>query len=505
MPWGRFLIQFALSALIGTVPNIVFAEGSVRIPDMNVIGDDLSLYGLGGITAADLPRYDKERFLSEKFLKSGFVKEAGPGKSFIALIDAGSTASAGAKAAFLNRSEHDESGFIAGADTGFSGEEGRRRFLYGADLFYKRTGLWSFSTLPYFYGRVFELPASAGQDIGETLFGAPVEVYSQTENSFISFSAEKVLMSGRYPAGFYVTGRDGEFSSIRLGASADQYMGDSSMSMRVGLSREDWDWVDGAKKFDFLSSDCSLAHKFDGFELDAGVEFIKWAGSAYTAGKLLVSFPALGGSLTAGLDPDNSAPRIEDIFARRGSLLRAFPGAAHEGWKNLRAEYVLPLYPAGLKLTARRRDTHNFFYADESSPSPGSLENSRYKRYELGAELSLLSGPFSSGVGFSYTASPDFLPAPRSSAAVFSEYKQGRIGITALVNRVSKGPWTESFVNGLVKICYDIPSGTTLFLAADNVLGDKVFLTPATAPASPYEWRNTAFFSAGVEIRWGQF
>ncbi|MDO9514282.1 MAG: hypothetical protein Q7J59_06745 [Elusimicrobiota bacterium] len=490
---------------IPALPNIVFAAGAVRIPDMNVIGDDLSLYGLGGITAADLPRYDKERFLSEKFLKSGFVKEAGQGKSFLALIDAGSSASAGAKAAFLSRSEHDAIGFIAGSDTGFSGEEGRRRFLYGADLFYKREGAWSFSTLPYFYGRVFELPASAGQDIGETLFGAPVEVYSQTENSFISFSAEKVLMSGRYPAGFYIWGRDGEFSSIRLGASADQYMGDSSMSLRVGLSREDWDWVDGAKKFDFLSSDCSLAHKFDGFELDAGVEFIKWADSEYTAGKLLVSFPVLGGSLTAGLDPDNRAPRIEDIFARRGSLLRAFPGSAHEGWKNLRAEYILSLYPAGLKLTARRGDTHNFFYADESSPSPGSLEYSRYKRYELGAELSLLSGPFSSGVGFSYTASPNFLPAPRSSLAVFSGYKQGRIGITALVNRVSKGPWTESFVNGLVKICYDIPSGTTLFLAADNVLGDKVFLTPAHSPASPYEWRNTAFFSAGVEIRWGQF
>ncbi|PIV17949.1 MAG: hypothetical protein COZ15_04435 [Elusimicrobia bacterium CG_4_10_14_3_um_filter_49_12_50_7] len=500
-----FLIQFILLSVLAGVPNIVFGSGGVKIPDMNVLGDDLSLYGLAGITAADLPKYDKESFILEKFFKSGFTGDYAPGQSFVSMLSAGAPAEASVKAAFLSRGAHEDSGFIAGADRRFYGEDGRRRFLYDADLFYKRKGLWSFYTLPYFSGRDYELPGSASSDINENLTGIPLHLYSQTENYFISFSAEQVLMTGSYPAGFYAAGRSADFSSTRLAAAVDQYMGSSSFSFRAGLSREDWDWADGSKKFDNLSSDFSLTHKFDSFDLVAGLEFMKWAGSAYTAGKFLVSFPALGGAVTAGLDPDNSAPQIEALFARRASLLRVFPVAAHEGWQNLRAEYVLSLYPAGLKLTAGHFDTRDFFYADESAPSPGSLESARYKRDELGAELSLLSGPVSSGIRFFYAAAPNFLPVPRSSAAVFTEYKKGRIKLNALLNRVSKGPWTESFVNGLVKICYTVPSGATLFLAADNVFGNKVFLMPSHLPVSPYEWRDSAFFSAGLEIRWGQF
>ncbi len=484
-----------------TVPIAVFAAGEVRIPDMNVFGEDLSLYGLGGVTAADLPGQDKERFLSDNFFKSGFYKSPRLGKSFICSLDAGSAASAGAKAAFFSRRREADGGFLAAADTKFSFKDGRRRLLYGADFFYRKKGLWNFQVEPRFSIRNYELPASGSGNINETFAGLPVSLYSQTENSFLSFSAETISMSGKYPAGFYISGRRTEFSSRRFSASADNSWRDFSFNAKTSLSREHWNWAYGEKRFSFLSADCSAEKKFNRFNINTGLKFVKRSDDTYTAGKVLVSFPAFGGTLTAGISPDISAVQIEDIFSRRGSLLRSFPGVSHDSWNNFKAEYVLSLFPAGLKISAALRDTHNFFYADESASSPGSLKTFRHRRYDICAEVSLLRGPLSSGARFFYTAAADFLTAPRSSMSVFSEYNKGQCRLNAVVNRVSKGPWTDSFVNGLVKICYNLPSGTVLFLGADNILGEKVFLTPGNVPVSPYEWRDAAFFSVGVEIR----
>jgi len=322
-------------------------------------------------------------------------------------------------------------------------------------------------------------------------------------------------MSGSYPAGFYVSGRETEFSSSRFSANAANLWNDFSFDANTSFSRENWDWADGKKSFSFYSADCSVDGKLDKFTVNTGLKFVKWADEDYTSGKFMVSLPAFGGALTAGFFPDISPVQIENIFARRGSLLRSLPGVSHDSWNNFKAEYILSLFPVGLspaksaygglKLSAAKRDTRNFFYGDESSLSPGSLTTFRYRRYEFLAEVSLLSGPFSSGVRFFYTAPADFLPVPRSSVSLFSEYRKGRCLLNTVINRFSKGPWTDSFVNGLIKICYNLPSGTTMFLAADNILGKKVFLAPGDLPVSPYEWRDTAFFSAGVEVKWGQF
>ncbi|MEA2081445.1 MAG: hypothetical protein U9O97_01710 [Elusimicrobiota bacterium] len=487
--------------VIGTVP--ISAAGEVRIPDMNVLGKDLSLYGVGAVTASGLPGRDKERFLSDLYFKSGFYKAPRSGKSFVCLLDGGSAASASGKAAFLNRSRKRDSGFRAAADAGFSGKEGRGRLLWEVDLLYKQNGAWNLFSDPRFSGRNYELPASAGAHIRETLSILPVSFYSQTANSFISFSAEKLLMSGSYPAGFYLSGGETSFSSGRFSASIDSSGRDISVNAKTSLSRENWDWADGEKRFSSFSADCSFVKKFNRFDLDAGFKFVKWAGDAHTAGKALVSFPVFGGSLTAGIDAGIKAPRIEDIFSRRGSILESFPGAAHGGLNNLKAEYILSLFPAGVKVSVARSDTHNFLYADEGASSPGSFRSSRYKRYEAVAFLSLLSGPFTSGLRFCYTGAENFLPVPRSGVSVFSGYEKGALALNVLVGSVSKGPWTDSFVNGLVKICYNLPSETVLFLGAENVFGEKVFIAPGNLPVSPYEWRDTAFFSAGVEIKLG--
>ena len=500
--WRRLLIALSV-AVLGTVPNpIAYAAGEVRIPDMNVLGEDLSLYGVGAAAASDIPGQDKERFLSDIYLKSGFFSSPPRfGQSVLCSFDAGSFAEASARAAFFRRTRDAEGGFLAASSTKFSFEDGRRRLLYGADFFYKKKGLWNFQAEPSLSARNYELPASGGKNIFESLTSLPVSLYSQTGNSFVSFSAQQLFMSGKYPGGFYSSAADTDFSSSRFSAAADNSWRDLSFSGNTSLSQENWNWADGDKSFSFLEAACSAEKTLDKIKINAGLKFVNRANDAYTAGKLLVSFPWALGTLTAGLSPDITAPQIEDIFSRRGALLRSFPGVAHDSWNNLQVEYVLSLFPAGLKISAARRDTYNFFYADESTPSPGSFKTGRYKRYDIGAEVSYLTGPLMSGVRFFYAADVNFLPAPRSRISLFSEYTKGPYRLNTVIDRASKGQWTDSFVNGLVKICYNLPSGTALFLAVDNILGEKVFLSPGNLPVSPYEWLDVPFFSAGVEIR----
>jgi len=483
-----------------SVPHVVFfslsfADDEIKIPDINIFGDDLSIYGISGMRISAHPAGDKEKYIPEKLRGKTFFETSSSGRGTRISLSAGNQWNTSAAAAFTEKGEDFETGFYAGFNTKYLSRPGLRRADGGFDYFYKITSPAEIKIEPAFSKKVHQTPSSGGNNFSLDYFETPLAVRIPNAQIFAEFKMKPQMLRGRYPSGFYNGGGDASLVSQVFALNGDARAQDFLVSARGEFSLNDWDWIDGNKNFKAASADVSVSKNVGASSVMSSLKSTVRAGKCYYLAALSAAVPAGKHSmLEAGISPEISNPEIRDFTARSGVILKEFPGTSHDNYKNLFAQYSRSSGKWGLNLKFSHRETQNYLYSDENSALYGVYETKYFRRMELVTTASFTGGDFNiscRGVLKKYSGE---VIVPKALVSLYGDYSFGKCELNVLVAAVSRTSFFSECVKNSVKIWYNLKSDFRLFFIVDNALGEKIYY-------SRYDAAGVTLVSAGVEAK----
>jgi len=485
-----------------------FAAEEIILPDINIMGEDLSIYGISDLGLKRAPETDKEKYITREFKKRQFRSSTGDFGNIRCSFSAGNRYFSQWALGISGKSGNTETGFLTSGGSKFLGTDGRKNFSSSADFFYKRAEPLIIKIKPGIEKRVYEVPETSGRNVSGSYINAPFSAGLSRNNLFAELSLEPELMSGEYPEIFYSDTESASFSATKMTGRFSARPGGWVISGGAFVSPNRWDWIADKKNFThrgldfsaqlpvpFYSAAPPASQARAGITLKPSVMFEKWENESYLLGGLIVDVPLASSSkLSAGVRPHVAAPGIYNIFSARDGVLKQFPKAAYDNYRS----FFMNLSHSGsvskYELEAARRETKNFLYVDESGSAYGTLKTGEFKRYEFGASAGLNLRGITMGFREKYRTGGELSFASRNEFSGFCEFNAGKFDFNFTGNAVSRKKWVSGYIHCSVKICYNLARNFRIFCTGDNVFNDKIYY-------SRYEFLSEPVFMSGIEAR----
>ncbi|MFH1958671.1 MAG: hypothetical protein ABIJ15_09400 [bacterium] len=482
-----------------------FAAEEIRLPDINIMGEDLSIYGISDLGLKRSPETDKEKYITREFEKRQFRSSQGSSKNVRCSFSAGNRYFSQWALGISGTGGNSEAGFLTSGGSKFLNTDGRKNVSSSADFFYKRSDPFVIKIEPAFAKRIYEVPETSARNISVSYLNAPFSVGLSRNNLFTELCLEPEILKGSYPEIFYLNHEDASFSSSKMSGRLNVQSFGYGISGGAFVSPNRWDWVTGEKKFMHVGGDFSAQMPMPfpppqqssggGITLNPSVRFEKWDSESYFLGGLVVDIPLETASkISAGVRPRVSAPRIYTFLSTSGGVLKQFPKAAYDNYRSFFVNFSHSAGVSKYKLEVSRRETQNFLYVDESSSAYGTFETGEFKRYEFEASAGFDLHGITAGFREKYRTGGDLFFAARNEISYFCELSAGKFDFNFLATARSKKEWVGGYVHCSVKICYNLARNFRIFCTGNNVFDDKIYY-------SRYEFLEEPIFMSGIEAK----
>ncbi|MFH1352019.1 MAG: hypothetical protein ABIH68_00400 [bacterium] len=475
------------------------------MPDINIMGEDLSIYGISDLGLKRSPGTDKEKYITREFEKRQFRSSQGSSKNIRCSFSAGNRYFSQWALGISRTGGNSETGFLTSGGSKFLSTDGRKNVSSSADFFYKRSGPFVIKMEPALVKRIYEVPETSARNVSVSYLNAPFSAGLSRNSLFAELCLEPEILRGRYPEIFYPEHAPATFRSSKMSGRLNVRGGGYGISGGAFVSPNRWDWVTGEENFIHGGLDFSAQvpvpfystaqPRRAGITLNPSVMFEKWDSESYFLGGLVVDIPLETSSkISGGVRPRVSAPGIYTFLSTSGGVLKQFPKAAYDNYRSFFVNFSHSIGVSKYKLEVSRRETQNFLYVDESSSAYGTFETGEFKRYEFEASAGFNLHGITAGFGEKYRTGGDLFFAARNEISGFCGLSAGKFDFNFLGTARSKKAWVGGYVHCSVKICYNLAQNFRIFCTGNNVFDDKIYY-------SRYEFLEEPVFMSGIEAK----
>jgi len=259
------------------------------------------------------------------------------------------------------------------------------------------------------------------------------------------------------------------------------------------IQKHNWDWVVDSK--DFLSTNFVFEGDFSfyDFRLVPAFEVLKWEKTNFLL-SLKLEKEISGKRIFFKVAPDFYEFESDEFLNQTAVLLNRFPPLSHDTYKDFAVGISGALTSFQWMAQISHKETHNFFYVDESK-STGEFKFGHFRRMEILNRLKYKKGIFAFEGSAFYRRFSDFPAAPRFGFELKNSlgWKRYLIALKFLFN--SKTEYRKRFLNSGFSFCYNLRKNFDIFVEAMNILGSEIFYAPKRSFSSPV-------FAGGILIKW---